>query len=169
MKKWQLAAVVPVLAIGAWWGTSHDNGRTSQVLGGLRVVTAHAQNALSSTAVTAQQAKEVVFQQLSVMQPTVNWNAYLDTARVDQIPNLTQVYDAFTGRLMYRRTSPIDAWVVQINKNVALTKGMVHYSSISGLGVVSANTSDPACLSHTTNPMCAHPGELLAAQADVKP
>jgi hypothetical protein len=169
MGKLRGLAVLALIAGGIWLGVGHGGGSgpISRVVGGLRLVSAHAQVVSGSDGLTAQQAEAIIITKLSSQEPTIDWSVFLNDARIDRIPQLTQVYDAFTGRLIYNRSAPVDAWVLQLRENNVTVKGAT-YALITGMGVVSDNTTDPGCLNRA-NPACSPPGTLLDADAFVRP
>jgi hypothetical protein len=108
--------------------------------------------------VTRAQALTIVINKLAQMQPRIAWSSpdVTTPAVVEEVANLTQVYDAVRGRLLYQRSDALDAWVVEIHLG----------DGAWGFGLVS-NTRDVLCTSAGVT--CNPPGVLLAAQAYAPP
>lgn len=150
------AVVVLALGLGYWRANSGAAGGHSVLVGSLRIVTADAQTTLAT--VTEQQALSEILNKITQMEPAVAWPTSVKTDAgvagwdIAQVSGVTQVYDDTTGKPLYQRTWPINAWVAQYHS----TTGSY------GWGMVSDGANLPTCTNERT---CEPPGQLLAVQA----
>ena len=155
--KRKLLLAVPAVAVLATAGTlvaTHvgRSGGSTLVLGQLRVITASA-DLTPAGPITSDQALGIVTTKLGSLEPGVNWTSTGLPPQVTLISNMTQVYDSTTGHLLYTRSTPINAWIVQI-----------HQGRDFGFGIVSDNTA-ARCTGYSCDP----PGTSLNVQALVVP
>jgi hypothetical protein len=166
-----IAVAAVVLAVGGGVWRTHSGGDTSTLLGPLRVVSASAATTLPTPGpITAQQAVAIVTAKLAEFEPTLAWSAtgpQQPTVHVATIQNMTSVSSVNSGHVLYTRTQPINAWVVEIGLPASVT-GTVNTPLIGywGFGIVSNSPYTP--LNCHGDP-CDPPGTLLNAQAFVAP
>ncbi|HXA28789.1 MAG TPA: hypothetical protein VN193_08575 [Candidatus Angelobacter sp.] len=165
-RKMVASGVVAALALGVGlWRANSGAGTHSVLVGSLRVVTADAQT--TGSVITEQQALSTILSKITQMEPGVAWptSAAPQTApgislpggwSMEEVSGVTQVYDNVTGKLLYRRTWPISAWVAQYHSALGTY----------GFGMVSDGANLPTCFNERT---CEPPGQLLVAQAFVEP
>jgi hypothetical protein len=160
MKTRNVVIALATVAVSVAFGVSRGSaGPASFQLGAIRVTAASAAGTSTAGPITAQQALAIVTAKLTKLEPGVNWTSPSSTAAtpsVQLVSGLTSIRSVSSGHVLYTRTLPIDAWVVEI----PISQGY-------GFGVVSASTRTTPLLCRGDG--CDPPGTPLDVQSFVRP